>query len=204
MDSDTATLIPESGFHFLNLVPHGWQWNDKGLESWYFTPGNERCFECSTPLTPSDAWVSVTCAVSLCPKCAGLHRALGSHLSVVKSLSLDSWIARDIERLTRGGNSSCSSALGISASNIAPCIGALRVRHQSAEFKAYQLRLDGNGSTGDIPRREVQLAIPDAGNAAPASWLSYLNAKCRFGWVGSFRNSKSIFESAEAGSVAEV
>lgn len=64
-------------------------------------PGNDTCADCSAP---QPRWISVTLGVFLCPQCSGEHRALGSHISRVRSLGLDHWTAEGIRTVLEWGN----------------------------------------------------------------------------------------------------
>mmetsp|Transcript_11640 Transcript_11640/g.17895 ORF Transcript_11640/g.17895 Transcript_11640/m.17895 type:complete len:247 (+) Transcript_11640:55-795(+) len=63
--------------------------------------GNDLCVNCS-----SDApdWADISHGILICLRCAGKHRGLGVHLSVVKSLTLDEWDPQQIEMMHKGGN----------------------------------------------------------------------------------------------------
>ena len=50
------------------------------------SPGNELCADCSTS---NPEWASINLGVLLCITCSGVHRFLGSHISKVRSLTLD-------------------------------------------------------------------------------------------------------------------
>lgn len=47
----------------------------------------------------------------LCLNCAGKHRGLGTHLSTVRSLTLDNWQPKHIEFMKLGGNGRAKRAL---------------------------------------------------------------------------------------------
>jgi len=49
------------------------------------------CDECSQNVYYQGAWTSVKLGLFLCQECAGIHRGLGTHISFVKSVSLDKW-----------------------------------------------------------------------------------------------------------------
>jgi serine/threonine protein kinase len=51
---------------------------------------NNVCCECGSPDT---SWASVNLGILLCLACSGAHRQLGTHISVVKSVTLDKWKA---------------------------------------------------------------------------------------------------------------
>jgi hypothetical protein len=42
-------------------------------------------------------WASHNLGVFLCIRCGGLHRRMGTHISKVKSVSMDSWTMEQIE-----------------------------------------------------------------------------------------------------------
>lgn len=50
-------------------------------------PSNRRCADCQT--TKGVEWVSINLLVVLCIECSGAHRSLGSHISKIRSLRLD-------------------------------------------------------------------------------------------------------------------
>lgn len=105
---------------------------DSKHREWLNLPGNNVCFECNEHLDLAEAWVSVTYAISLCEDCAGLHRGLGTHLSKVKSLTLDFWEDEELQRLTQGGNARCAGIIGKSAGgagvDVRPDLDELRRR----------------------------------------------------------------------------
>lgn len=63
--------------------------------------GNDRCADCSAK---NPGWASWNLGVFLCMRCAGLHRKLGTHVSKVKSLSMDSWTTEQVESMKKVGN----------------------------------------------------------------------------------------------------
>ncbi|KAI8872359.1 ArfGap-domain-containing protein [Ramicandelaber brevisporus] len=63
--------------------------------------GNRRCIDCND-LSPS--WASVTLGTFFCLNCSGQHRALGVHLSFVRSVTMDRWTAEQVKRMQIGGN----------------------------------------------------------------------------------------------------
>ncbi|KAL4913208.1 hypothetical protein BDW62DRAFT_192965 [Aspergillus aurantiobrunneus] len=64
-------------------------------------PGNDRCADCSA-MNPG--WSSWNIGVFLCMRCAALHRKMGTHISKVKSLSMDSWSAEQVDNMKSHGN----------------------------------------------------------------------------------------------------
>mmetsp|Transcript_38887 Transcript_38887/g.82761 ORF Transcript_38887/g.82761 Transcript_38887/m.82761 type:complete len:438 (-) Transcript_38887:260-1573(-) len=140
-----------NGFHQLAFA-------EQDDSRWFATTGNSSCFECGLSLQPSQAWVSWTHAISLCEGCAGVHRALGSHLSRVKSVALDHWTPEEIARIGRGGNHRCAAALALAPARRATPLGfedlpELHARCVSPQLRAYIESLD-------VSSDQVDLAAP--------------------------------------------
>ncbi|KAJ6043957.1 uncharacterized protein N7446_002153 [Penicillium canescens] len=78
------------------------QRNEKALTELIRTvPGNDRCADCDA-LTPG--WASWNMGIFLCMRCAALHRKLGTHISKIKSLSMDSWSSEQVDNMKSHGN----------------------------------------------------------------------------------------------------
>ena len=50
-------------------------------------PGNSTCADCNS--TSRVEWVSLNLGIILCIECSGIHRSLGTHISKIRSLTLD-------------------------------------------------------------------------------------------------------------------
>ena len=62
---------------------------------------NDECIHC---WTSDPKWASVNNGIFLCINCAAKHRNMGSHISFVRSISLDSWSNIQLKRMECGGN----------------------------------------------------------------------------------------------------
>lgn len=62
---------------------------------------NQACADCSKKPV---LWASWNLGVFLCTNCSGVHRSLGTHISKVKSLTLDNWQEDQIVSLANRGN----------------------------------------------------------------------------------------------------
>ncbi|KAG7427353.1 UBA domain-containing protein 3 [Fusarium oxysporum f. sp. raphani] len=76
--------------------------NEKALQDLVQnTPGNNMCADCHAR---NPAWASWSLGVFLCMRCAAIHRKLGTHISKVKSLSMDSWTNEQVDNMRKVGN----------------------------------------------------------------------------------------------------
>jgi stromal membrane-associated protein len=63
--------------------------------------GNEVCADCGAR---SPRWASVTLGIFLCIRCAGIHRQIGVHVTLVKSVNLDQWKPEHLQKIQQVGN----------------------------------------------------------------------------------------------------
>ncbi|KAG5951869.1 hypothetical protein E4U53_002075 [Claviceps sorghi] len=76
--------------------------NEKALQDLVHNiPGNNQCADCHAR---NPAWASWSLGVFLCMRCAAIHRKLGTHISKVKSLSMDSWSNEQVDNMRKVGN----------------------------------------------------------------------------------------------------
>mmetsp|Transcript_24332 Transcript_24332/g.34889 ORF Transcript_24332/g.34889 Transcript_24332/m.34889 type:complete len:283 (-) Transcript_24332:132-980(-) len=62
---------------------------------------NENCADCNAS---APDWASLAFGTLICLQCAGYHRSFGTHVTLVRSLKLDSWSDEHIRFLELGGN----------------------------------------------------------------------------------------------------
>ncbi|CCK69924.1 GTPase-activating protein AGE2 KNAG_0D01730 [Huiozyma naganishii CBS 8797] len=74
----------------------------KALAALLRDPGNACCADCKSQSHPR--WASWSLGVFVCIKCAGIHRSLGTHISKVKSVDLDTWREENLVELVRMGS----------------------------------------------------------------------------------------------------
>ncbi|KAF1805820.1 hypothetical protein FB192DRAFT_1067567 [Mucor lusitanicus] len=78
-------------------------------------PGNEHCADCGSK---NPRWASYSLGVFLCIRCAGIHRKMGTHISKVKSITMDQWTSEQIEMMrTSGGNIAVNSKVNPNPGN---------------------------------------------------------------------------------------
>ncbi|KAI9173144.1 Protein gts1 [Blastocladiella emersonii ATCC 22665] len=67
---------------------------------------NQYCADCGAR---GPKWASWNIGVFLCIKCGGVHRKLGTHISKVKSITLDTWTPEQIDSIRSKGNARANS-----------------------------------------------------------------------------------------------
>eukprot|EP01132_Coremiostelium_polycephalum_P011617 gene11617-14225_t len=63
--------------------------------------GNNICADCDSP---DPDWASINLGILICKTCSGVHRSLGTHISKVRSLTLDKWSPENIWFMKEVGN----------------------------------------------------------------------------------------------------
>ncbi|KAK3811884.1 MAG: hypothetical protein J3Q66DRAFT_348752 [Benniella sp.] len=64
-------------------------------------PENKFCVDCRKK---DPRWASFNLGCFMCIRCSGIHRSMGTHISKVKSVDLDSWTVVQVESMIKWGN----------------------------------------------------------------------------------------------------
>ncbi|KAL9537217.1 hypothetical protein MBANPS3_011977 [Mucor bainieri] len=92
--------------------------HDRMLGELYRVLGNDTCADCAAK---NPRWASHSLGVFLCIRCASLHRKMGTHISKVKSCSMDCWTLPEIQHMKQlGGNACVNSQVDPQASSHRP------------------------------------------------------------------------------------
>ena len=73
----------------------------KRLDAMLKKPENQVCADCPTK---QPRWASSKLGVFICIDCSGIHRNLGTHISFVRSVNLDSWTVQQVQMMEQWGN----------------------------------------------------------------------------------------------------
>ncbi|KAF2091380.1 ArfGap-domain-containing protein [Saccharata proteae CBS 121410] len=77
--------------------------NQATLKSLVKLESNKSCADCKRNKHPR--WASWNLGIFICIRCSGIHRGMGTHISRVKSVDLDSWTDEQLGSMLRWGNS---------------------------------------------------------------------------------------------------
>eukprot|EP01114_Cavostelium_apophysatum_P023709 TRINITY_DN9023_c0_g1_i1.p1 TRINITY_DN9023_c0_g1~~TRINITY_DN9023_c0_g1_i1.p1 ORF type:complete len:608 (-),score=147.37 TRINITY_DN9023_c0_g1_i1:105-1928(-) len=75
--------------------------NNEAFATLQKVPGNAVCADCDNK---SPDWAVVNKGILVCLECSGVHRHLGTHVSKVRSVTLDKWEPETLNILTEIGN----------------------------------------------------------------------------------------------------
>ncbi|OBT87881.1 hypothetical protein VE02_02634 [Pseudogymnoascus sp. 03VT05] len=77
--------------------------NAQTIKSLLKLEGNKSCADCKRNKHPR--WASWNLGIFVCIRCSGIHRGMGTHISKVKSVDLDSWTDEQLQSVLLWGNS---------------------------------------------------------------------------------------------------
>lgn len=124
-------------------------------------PGNNTCVDCDGK---NPQWASVSFGVFMCLECSGRHRALGVHISFVRSVSMDSWNEKQISMMRAGGNDKCINFL--KQYNIAKNV-PIATKYNSPAALLYRDRI-----LATVEGRSLPTELPKSNQNASSSAIS--------------------------------
>ncbi|KAG2159444.1 uncharacterized protein EDB93DRAFT_1115785 [Suillus bovinus] len=75
--------------------------NQRTLLELVMHSGNDICADCKSR---NPRWASYSLGIFICVNCASIHRKLGTHITKVKSITLDAWTKEQVEVMKQTGN----------------------------------------------------------------------------------------------------
>jgi len=122
---------------------------------------NPTCADCNSP---SPTWASLNLCIMICIECSGIHRSLGSHISKVRSLTLDKWTENYIQLLITIGNKKSNSIWDNESASSIP-INAPREIRESYITNKYINKLYINKNLINIDSNNLLLRAAGSGKA---------------------------------------
>lgn len=140
--------------------------------------GNTVCADCGARNAPSIDWASINVGVMLCSRCAGVHRSMGSHLTVVRSVRLDreSWDYALLQRFVHVGSAISSGTLEGKFSIAAD--GSIREHadEETQQVQAYKPHSDSSDVESRIRTEFVQKKYAERAFLQPVNEGTAANA----------------------------
>ncbi|ORX59692.1 ArfGap-domain-containing protein [Hesseltinella vesiculosa] len=132
--------------------------NATTLKSLLQVQGNKYCADCGRK---DPRWASWNLGIFVCIRCSGIHRSLGTHISKVKSVDLDSWTPDQIENMRIWGNERANLYWEANVKNHRPNENNMELWIRSKyEMKRFALK-------GPMPDPS-QLGTPSSSSQEPA------------------------------------
>jgi hypothetical protein len=152
---------------------------------------NNQCIDCGTA---HPQWASISYGTYFCLQCSGVHRSLGVHISFVRSISMDTWDAKQKKFMEMGGNAAFkrfAEEQGIDGMQIRDkyhTVAAnyyremMKAKYDGSAPPALPAAGTGKNSTQGAPRAAPAAAASSTGTTTPPS-SGYGNSK-----MGGFGN----------------
>jgi len=124
-------------------------------------PGNRVCADCGAN---NPVWASATYGILICFECAGRHRSMGTHLSFVRSTTLDVWKHSDLARMQASSNSRFLEFLNSHGAGDLPVAD----RYTSSAAAQYRALLDEETASSSSASSSASILTPSKPASAPA------------------------------------
>jgi len=160
----SAVLLVEAGWAALAMQgSHNARWKDIRTKK-----GNDRCADCSSRDT---TWVVLDYGILVCINCAASHRALGTHISKVRSTELDRFADPELDWIFAMGNDKSNSVWEASVPSgmrrpVADAPDCIRRRWLRAKYDEQQF-VDGNVHPSPLPHQQCAGWLLKQGNYLP-------------------------------------
>ncbi|EJD52039.1 ArfGap-domain-containing protein [Auricularia subglabra TFB-10046 SS5] len=124
-------------------------------------PGNDSCADCKAR---APRWASHNLGIFICVRCATVHRKIGTHVTKVKSLTLDSWSKDQVEVMRQNGNLKSNTFFNPNESRNPPPTN-LEESERDGELEKYiRSKYEHRRFVDRTPRQQPQ---PQSQNAFP-------------------------------------
>ncbi|KAJ2859614.1 Gtpase activating protein [Coemansia aciculifera] len=121
-------------------------------------PDNSTCADCGAT---GPRWASWNLGVFLCIRCGGFHRRIGTHISKVKSISLDNWTHSEIEHFRKIGNKRANDYFNPSPSRHKPPSSDSDLERYIRDKYERRRFVDGRNGVPDPTSVNASVSKPD-------------------------------------------
>jgi len=135
-------------------------------------PGNRMCADCGAK---NPVWASATYGILICFECAGRHRSMGTHLSFVRSTTLDIWKHSDLARMQTSSNSRFLEFLNTHGAGDLP-VADRYTSSAAAQYKALLDEETSSSTTASASSTSILTSSKPAAAAAAAAGPSVSRA----------------------------
>ncbi|KAJ2575883.1 Gtpase activating protein [Coemansia sp. RSA 1836] len=143
-------------------------------------PDNSTCADCGAT---GPRWASWNLGVFLCIRCGGFHRRIGTHITKVKSISLDNWTHDEIEHFCRIGNKRANDYFNPSPSRHKPPSSDGDLERYIRDKYERRRFVDGRNGVPDPTTANAAAPLPDQ-PLSPSARLDEASALTRLREMG--------------------
>uniref|UniRef100_A0A7S1TJD8 Arf-GAP domain-containing protein n=1 Tax=Compsopogon caeruleus TaxID=31354 RepID=A0A7S1TJD8_9RHOD len=118
---------------------------------------NRKCVDCGAA---NPQWATVSFGTFICLECSGRHRALGTHISFVRSVGMDKWKEWEVQRMLHGGNDKFSAYAKQTGIHGRPIQDKYNTK-ESAVYSA-KLKSEATGEPYVAPSDPTTRAVPNS------------------------------------------
>ncbi|KZP12933.1 ArfGap-domain-containing protein [Athelia psychrophila] len=138
--------------------------------------GNDHCADCKARVP---RWASHNLGIFVCVTCASVHRKMGTHISKVKSVTMDTWTKEQVEVMRQNGNVKSNSFYNPNETRNPPPTNMVGRERDSElekyirakyEFKRFVVREAPTKPAPDISRSSTSQFAPEAKPPPPRSF----------------------------------
>ncbi|KAJ2455632.1 Gtpase activating protein [Coemansia sp. RSA 2336] len=152
-------------------------------------PDNSTCADCGAT---GARWASWNLGVFLCIRCGGLHRHLGTHITKIKSISLDNWTTEQIEHFRNIGNKRANAFFNPHPDRHPPPRSDRDVERFIRDKYQHRLFVDRHNGVPDPSVVGASPAPAPAASAAQADEASALTRLHELGFVNVRENHQAL------------
>ena len=123
---------------------------------------NRRCCDCGKR---NPTWASTNLGCFMCLECSGIHRAIGVHITKIKSITLDKWTRNEVDHMKKVGNRIHNARWEAFLDDGRGIIPQSSMRERDVFIRA---KYNGRKYYSDIPKDQLPPPVQIGGNGSGA------------------------------------